>query len=165
MRSWRSKSQKINADILNSMTPMQKLDSIYRKYGYYADANTYVVSPSAATTNAAFTAIRKAQKELGAGTKEKPAVLAGKVCKSYRDLTTGVDTSTADMKPTLPVDSKTHMVSCEVDDARFTVRGSGTEPKVKLYVESRGTSMEDAQQKADALQRAIIDDWLSMLKS
>ena len=115
-QTWKTKEGK---------TPFQKLESTYAKYGYFADANTYVVSPSAESTDTAFASLRKAQREQGAGTVEKPAVLAGKVCKSYRDLTSGVDTEQASLKSVLPVDSKTHMISCKIDDARFTIRASG----------------------------------------
>ena len=147
------------------LTPLQKLETLYRKYGYFADANTYLTSSSPAATEKAFTAIRASQREQSAGTKDKPAVLAGMVCRSYRDLTTGVDTSEPDGRAKLPVDVKSHMITCELDDARFTIRGSGTEPKVKLYVESRGDTAEAAQKRAKEVQELIISDWLSSLRA
>ena len=60
------------------LTVQSKLDSLYQKYGYFADVNTYVTSPSPTKTNEIFSKIRETQKRYGAGTKEKPAVLAGR---------------------------------------------------------------------------------------
>lgn len=41
------------------------------------------------------------------------------------------------------------------EDAWFCVRPSGTEPKIKFYFGVKGTSMEDAKQKTEALEAAV----------
>lgn len=61
----------------DNLTPYQKLHKLYQKYGYFADANTYAVSPSPDITDKVFASVRNSQKALGAGTAEKPAVLTG----------------------------------------------------------------------------------------
>ena len=76
-----------------------------------------------------------------------------------------MDTNETDGRATLPVDPKTHMITCELEDSRFTVRGSGTEPKIKLYVESRASTMQQARDKAKGLQEDILDDWLPSLRA
>ena len=42
------------------------------------------------------------------------------------------------------------------DDAWLCVRPSGTEPKVKFYYGVKGTSLEDADKKSDALGQEVI---------
>ena len=71
------------------LTPFDKLDLLYQKYGYFADANTYVVSPTAEITNEVFASIRKSQRDVGAGTAEKPAVLAGRYVKPHSSTVVG----------------------------------------------------------------------------
>jgi phosphomannomutase len=39
----------------------------------------------------------------------------------------------------------------------MTLRGSGTEPKLKYYIESRGTSMVEAKSKAEGVEVALHD--------
>ena len=47
-------------------------------------------------------------------------------------MTEGYDSATDDNKPTLPVDKGSQMLTLWLDrGVRFTIRGSGTEPKVK----------------------------------
>lgn len=41
------------------LTPWSKLQQLYQRYGYFEDANTYLISPSPETTNAVFGDIRK----------------------------------------------------------------------------------------------------------
>jgi phosphoglucomutase len=50
----------------------------------------------------------------------------------WRDMTLGYDSDTPDNIPELPVDKGSHMLTLWLDDdIKFTLRGSGTEPKVK----------------------------------
>ena len=55
---------------------------------------------------------------------------------NVRDLTTGFDSSRADKKAILPVDPKTQMITFQFSNGIVaTLRSSGTEPKIKYYVE------------------------------
>ncbi len=49
------------------------------------------------------------------------------------------------------------------DDAWLCVRPSGTEPKIKFYYGVKGTSLEDAQAKSDALGDCILEMYKKML--
>lgn len=46
------------------------------------------------------------------------------------------------------------MITCELENVVFTARGSGTEPKIKLYIEGKADSSEKAQKLADE----VLDD-------
>ena len=42
------------------------------------------------------------------------------------------------------------------DDAWLCVRPSGTEPKIKFYYGIKGTSLADADEKSEALGKAVL---------
>ena len=99
------------------LSPWTKYNELCKKYGYFEDANTYVISPSSDVTNAVFEQIRQT----------KPTKVGSRSILRWRDLTIGYDSATSDNKPTLPVDKSSQMISCELDgNVHFTVRGSGT---------------------------------------
>ncbi|KAF2676319.1 hypothetical protein K458DRAFT_424795 [Lentithecium fluviatile CBS 122367] len=135
------------------LTPYSKLQSLYKHIGYFEDANTYFLSPSPATTTAVFMAIRA----LG---DPYPTQLGTRKITRWRDLTVGYDSKSEDHVPDLPVDKSAQMITCELDDgARFTVRGSGTEPKIKLYIECAGKSSEEAKTGANEIQGDLLKEW------
>jgi phosphoglucomutase len=48
------------------------------------------------------------------------------------------------------------MITFDLDNETvMTLRGSGTEPKLKYYIEAKGTSMEEAQAKAENVEQAL----------
>jgi phosphoglucomutase len=99
------------------LSPWAKYNELCKKYGYFEDANTYVISPSSDVTNAVFEQIRQT----------RPTDVGSRSILRWRDLTIGYDSATPDNKPTLPVDKSSQMISCELDgNVHFTVRGSGT---------------------------------------
>lgn len=56
--------------------------------------------------------------------------------KSIRDLTTGFDSKQEDQRAVLPIDPSSQMITFEfVNGACLTLRTSGTEPKIKYYLE------------------------------
>ena len=68
----------------------------------------------------------------------------------------GVPNSTLLQKPF----ATAQMITCELDDgAVFTVRGSGTEPKIKLYIECRGSSSEEAKTGAKGILDDLLREW------
>ncbi len=65
------------------------------------------------------------------------------------DLVTGKTTPTG-----LP---KANVLYYELTDAAWVcVRPSGTEPKIKLYIGTRGNSFDDAQNKTSALTKDVL---------
>ena len=136
-----------------SLTPWQKLQRLYERYGYFEDANTYLISPCPEVTNKVFAEIRR----LNNGS--RPEKVGESKIERWRDLTLGYDSSTIDNKPDLPVDASAQMITCELPDVVSTARGSGTEPKIKLYIEARGPSSEEAKARADEILQDLLREW------
>ena len=66
-----------------------------------------------------------------------------------------VDLATGETKPTgLP--SSNVLYYDMTDDAWLCVRPSGTEPKIKFYYGIKGTSLADADEKSEALGKAVL---------
>ena len=114
----------------NRGSPWAELQQLYQKYGYFETANTYWRSPSVLKTQEVFQAIRNHGSP-------HPGFVSGRAIKRWRDLTIGYDSATEDHRPDLPVSTSGQMISCwlsgtsEDQGIRFTVRASGTEPKIK----------------------------------
>ncbi|KAK6435737.1 hypothetical protein LTR95_008077 [Oleoguttula sp. CCFEE 5521] len=135
------------------LTARGKLEKLYERYGYFADANTYLVSPSPAVTVKVFERIRT----LDHGS--APSKIGTRDVNRWRDLTLGLDSGSPDGTPTFPVDASAQMLTCELEDVVFTCRGSGTEPKIKIYIEARGKSKATAAELASAVLADLMTDW------
>ncbi|SMQ52038.1 unnamed protein product [Zymoseptoria tritici ST99CH_3D7] len=138
------------------LTPWEKLQQLCERYGHFVDANTYLISPSPDVTGKVFDDIRV----LNSGS--RPEMLGQRLILRWRDLTTGYDSGTADHVPLLPVDASAQMITCELEGVVFTVRGSGTEPKIKLYIEAKGTSHEEAEGEAEGVLRDLLGEWFRL---
>lgn len=135
------------------LTPYQKLQQLYERYGYFEDANTYLISPSPVVTNQVFEDARV----LNEGS--RPEMVGSRRILRWRDLTVGYDSGTEDGKPELPVDASAQMISCELEDVTFTARGSGTEPKIKLYIEGKARSSAQAKELAGEVLQDLLREW------
>ena len=70
---------------------------------------------------------------------------------SIRDLTTGFDSKQEanGFKPVLPVDPTSHMITYEfANEACLTLRTSGTEPKIKYYLEVTHPEKEECESES-----------------
>lgn len=138
----------------HELTPYAKLQELYKKYGYFEEANIYLISPSPAITNKIFDSIRSLGDPF-------PTKLGSRKILSWRDLTKDYDSSTKDRKPVLPIDPSSQMITLETEGhVRITVRGSGTEPKIKIYMECRCTKQETAKSTVLEVQKTLIKEWL-----
>lgn len=132
------------------LTPWGRYQMLCKEYGYFEEANTYLISPSPDVTNAVFATIRA----------EKPDHVGKRRVIRWRDLTVGFDSGTPDQKPLLPVDASSQMISCQLEGSvQFTVRGSGTEPKIKLYIEGSALTSEDAKAAAVDVLEDLVKEW------
>lgn len=143
--------------------PLDKLKQGYLKYGWFKEHNGYYIVKDTNVVQKIFDGtIRQGD--------SRPDSMLGSdfVIVSWCDLTTGDDSSTADHKPRLPVDPKSQMItatlrpldSSHTETVRFTCRGSGTEPKLKIYIEgSSSHSGHRAQHLADLCWDTLRTVW------
>eukprot|EP00960_Hanusia_phi_P060031 764375-Hanusia_phi.AAC.3 len=129
------------------MTVSKHLDFLYESYGHFISRQGYVLVPNPKLTVEIFDKIRN--------DRHYPTSVGPYKISQVRDLTTGYDSSTADNKTTLPASASSQVslglwtspVTC-VQHLTFTfdngcianLRGSGTEPKLKYYVELHGSN-------------------------
>jgi phosphoglucomutase len=107
------------------LTAQAKLQQLFEEFGHHETLNNYFRSPSPDLAVELFRGIRSgpflASKKFG----------SFKILR-WRDLTEGFDSASSDNKPDLPEDPTSQMLTLWLDGGvRFTIRGSGTEPKVK----------------------------------
>lgn len=146
--------------ISQNQTALEELDSISRKTGFFATHNSYYVVSSPSVTVDTFKRIRTLSK----------STIGDLKVSAWRDLTEGYDSTTPDNKPVLPTSKSTEMITVDVilpagESARFTARGSGTEPKLKVYIEATASSEEKAQEAADRVWDELAKDWFAGLNT
>lgn len=123
---------------------------MYEKYGYYKDGIQSI-------TLSGKEGLEKIQSILETLRNNTPSEIAGYKVVSARDykldtvknMETGAVTTTG-----LP--SSNVLYYDLTDDAWLCVRPSGTEPKVKFYYGVKGTSLEDADKKSDAMGQEVV---------
>ncbi|KAL1962327.1 hypothetical protein VTN77DRAFT_9818 [Rasamsonia byssochlamydoides] len=133
------------------LTPFDKLEHLFERYGHHETFNNYFRSPDPATTAKLFEKIRN-------GPWRKGEKFGSFKILRWRDVTKGYDSDTPDNKPELPVDPGSQMLTLWLDrDVKFTLRASGTEPKVKFYIESWINDKDEAI-------KAVCDTFTTILK-
>lgn len=119
-----------------------KLTDIYATYGFHASYNSYVISRDPRKTQEMFDSMRT----LNGGS--YPDVVAGAKVKSIRDLSVGLDTSKHDRVAALPSSKVSPMITFFFENGvAMTIRGSGTEPKVKWYSEIISSTSEGMEEQ------------------
>ncbi|KAH3681658.1 hypothetical protein WICPIJ_007384 [Wickerhamomyces pijperi] len=152
-QSW--KDQGVDAiDVLNQG---------FVKYGYFKEYNSYYIVPNLSLTNEIFKYIRSLAISK---TVPYPEKLGGFKIEYWRDLTTGYQSNTSDNVPDLPIDKSSQMITVilstgvDAEQVRFTMRGSGTEPKLKIYVEAKASGEDRASKLASDVWGLIRDEWI-----
>ena len=132
------------------MTLWDGMIEMYEKYGYYKeDIETLTLKGIDGAAQIA-ALMEKARTEVPAtiGDYEVLEVIDYKAC-TRKNMKTGEVTPSG-----LPSSNVFYYVLN--DDAWCCVRPSGTEPKIKFYFGIKGTSLEDANQKNEALKKATM---------
>ena len=144
-----------------SYSPWARLQKLHGAYGYFHTINTYWRSPDMSTTSAVFDQVRCIGKPY-------PKLVGGRAVVRWRDLTVGYDSGTEDHEPDLPVSKSSEMITCwleKVDGTdrgiRFTVRASGTEPKIKIYLECHSNDSVSAATGAAQMLDRIKLEWFN----
>lgn len=139
-----------------NMTLYDALEAIYKKYGYY----------DSKVTSFALSGMDGLQKmgALMSDLREKvPAEFAGKRVLAVRDYLKGERVDTQGSVSALE-QGKSNVLYYELEDgAWICVRPSGTEPKVKLYVNAMSASHEETEKQLQALSDAAVDCLNSLL--
>ena len=138
------------------MTLYDALEAIYKKYGYY----------DSKVTSFALSGKDGLQKmgALMSDLREKvPSDFAGKRVLAVRDYLRGERADTQENVSALE-QGRSNVLYYELEDgAWICVRPSGTEPKVKLYVNAMSASHEETEKQLQALSDAAVDCLNSLL--
>ena len=131
-----------------NMTLWDAMLEMYEKYGYFQE---HVES----VTLKGKDGLQKIKEIMEKLHSEKRTEVGGYAVKKVRDYEKDeiLDLSDNSVSPTgLP---KSNVIYYELEkDALVCVRPSGTEPKIKFYVGVKGSDLEDARAKAEALAKA-----------
>ncbi|KAM3615782.1 uncharacterized protein V6R79_007700 [Siganus canaliculatus] len=143
----------------------QQLLNIYQKYGYHLSRTSYVICNDPPTIQRIFSRIRNLD---GAGS--YPKTCGGVPIVHVRDVTTGYDSSRADLRSVLPVSRSGHMITFTLQNGVVaTLRTSGTEPKIKFYTEycaAPGNSdVSSLEQELGRITSALVDEFLEPEKN
>ena len=127
---------------------LEVLDSLYKKYGYFYSAQkSFTFEGQAGTEH-----IKSLMAELHSN---PPAVIDGIEVTTVKDYETAVSRNLA-TNETSKIDlPKSNVVAFEFSDgSSFIVRPSGTEPKIKFYINALGSDSASAAAKVDQLVNA-----------
>ncbi|CAG8649713.1 13569_t:CDS:10 [Rhizophagus irregularis] len=90
-----------------------------------------------------------------------PSTLAGYKITYIRDLTIGYDTSKPDSKAILPISKSSHMITFGLENGCIlTLRTSGTEPKIKYYLELSGKDKAEVKNELHKVTKGVADELL-----
>ena len=132
------------------MTLWDAMVAMYEKYGYYKDA----VKSIGLSGIEGLAKIQSIMETLRNNTPIEVGGYKGVSARDYK-LDTIKDMASGEVKPTgLP---SSNVLYYDLNDgAWICVRPSGTEPKIKFYYGIKGSSMEDADAKSEALGAAVM---------
>ncbi|KAK0210455.1 hypothetical protein DFS33DRAFT_1252201 [Desarmillaria ectypa] len=145
----------------------QYLNDLYKKYGHFATNNSYFICSDSLTIDSIFGHLRNFRvSETASNSSNYPTEIAGLSVTRVVDLTTGYDSANPPtFKPSLPISSG-HMVQFRAEDKEkgvkiaLTIRTSGTEPKIKYYLEGNGYDREIVVSTLRQVVDELGDKWL-----
>jgi len=146
----------------------QYLKELYARYGFFETRNSYFTCHDPKITDEIFTQIRP--KSDPSAIDGYPRTLGGLAVTRIIDLTTGYDSGNPPTyTPTLPLSSG-HMIQIRASNEDeslnlvLTLRTSGTEPKIKFYLEGKGQKPEAVDLLLSTAITNISNDWIQAPK-
>jgi len=136
---------------VHNLSVSQHLEALYKRLGYFLSHNYYVRSNDQKVLGKIFSRLRN---------EGNYWFRCGKyTISAIRDLETGYDSSQPDLKAILP---KSNVLTYEfTNGCVITLRPSGTEPKLKYYIELSGPRKESTQEELHEMVRVLV---VSMLE-
>lgn len=149
------------------LTVHEYLEELYQRYGYFETKNSYFICSDPVTIDRIFWGIRHSQES--DSTIHYPSSIAGLAVNSVIDLTAGYgydSTNAPSYQPRLPLSSG-HMVQFRAqstDDLNIkivlTIRTSGTEPKIKYYLEGSATDRQELARILNLIVKDLAEVWM-----
>lgn len=143
---------------------------LHTRYGYHYSLNSYYICHEPRTITAIFHKLQSDYPKCFTSSNQSEDQPEEKfVVTRIRDLNNGIDNGSPDHRATLPTSSSSYMVTFFIDtQIQFTIRTSGTEPKIKYYSEivsslpkspreGQGQSLSEAQQEAKLEAQARLE--------
>ena len=126
------------------MTLAQAMDSLYREFGFYRnDLVSYMLEGAAG--------MEKISAVMDGLRRNPPHMIGNDAVVKLLDYQEGVRN--------LP---KSNVLEFDMESSKILVRPSGTEPKIKIYLSSRASSMTEAANKNQNLLHALTDDCITL---
>ena len=125
------------------MNLLEAMDSLYKKYGHFSERTLNLVMPG-------LDGLEKMRTLMTSLRENPPVEIAGVKVLRERDYATGKiivpGLGAVDKTPI----SGSNVLYFEMEDASsFIIRPSGTEPKIKIYILTRGEAPEDCAEKLE----------------
>lgn len=140
-------------EVAEHLSLAQKLESLYQTYGYHFSCNSYVVCHQDDKKAAMFHHIKTGYNG------SYPQTIGGVKVRHVRDLSTGLDTRMPDQKARLPLSASSPLITFYLDNnVVLSVRGSGTEPKIKWYLECVTTDGVRGSSALAAFTKLAVDE-------
>ncbi|KIM87657.1 hypothetical protein PILCRDRAFT_773278 [Piloderma croceum F 1598] len=147
------------------------LQELYTRYGYFESSNSYFICSDPPTVDKIFARIRNYDNAATAVTPHFPVEIAGLKVTRVVDLTLGYDTGNPPThKPSLPL-SFGHMIQFRAESSGggtkivLTIRTSGTEPKIKYYLEGSGTDPTEVGRLLPKVVVELRNTWMEAKKN
>lgn len=129
---------------LKNMTLLDAMESLYEKYGYYAEKTVNLVMPGVYGIEKMAKLMRDLRAQPLHSVCDTPVLYMLDYLNGERKaVCASAESTTMEL-------SGSNVIAFELaDGTRFMVRPSGTEPKIKVYVLAHGSTMESCKKKVD----------------
>jgi phosphomannomutase len=152
----------VNTLHAKGMTLSDYLESLYAQYGQFQSHNSYAICHDPVVIRAVFERLRTCGSSAHLGTYiDRSGSVA---ITSIRDITRGVDLNVAPGTASLPATPESEMLMFAFENgSTVTLRTSGTEPKIKYYIEMGGRpgmTHDDVANELAVFAKNVVHDLL-----